>query len=203
MNKLQLNELQLEALIELINISVGAAASVLSKMANCEIQLSVPLLDQRSRREVAELIESTVKSDIISINIDTEGYITGTSMLIFSEQSSLSLVRAILQDQVPLEMLSEMEEEALTEVGNVVLNACLATFSNLLNEPLTTSVPCCVKGPVSELIGLDETRVLFIRVDFTHQHGEEQGFITLMFDVHSMNNIVTMVDKYLQQISSA
>jgi len=55
-------------------------------------------------------------------------------MLLFSERDSLSLVKAILTEQIPLEMLSELEEEALTEVGNVVLSACLATFADLLNN---------------------------------------------------------------------
>lgn len=195
-----LNEIQAEALVELVNVSVGAAASVLSEMAHCEIKLSAPTLDQLSRKSVSDLIQGAVEGDIVSIDIETEGFISGKSMLIFSERSSLSLVRAILQEQVPLEMLSEMEEEALSEVGNVVLNACLATFSNLLNQQLTTSIPCCVKGPAHELIGYDDVQVLFIRVDFSHAHGEEQGFITLMFDVDSMRNIVTMVDTYLQQV---
>ncbi len=199
MGDVTLSDLQREALVELVNISVGAAASVLSEMANCEIKLSVPQLDQLSRKEVSDLIEQAVNSDIISISIETEGFINGKSLLIFSEKSSLSLVRAILQEQVPLEMLSEMEEEALTEVGNVVLNACLATFSNQLNQQLITSVPCCLKGKASELIGYDNVQVLFIRVDFTHAYGEEQGFITLMFDVDSMQNIITMLDNYLQQ----
>lgn len=198
----QLTELQREAMVELVNVSVGAAAAVLSEMANCEIKLNVPQLDQMTRKEVSELIEATVEGDIVSINIETEGFINGKSMLIFSERSSLSLVHAILQEQVPLEMLSEMEEEALTEVGNVVLNACLATFSDQLNERLTTSIPCCVKGPACELIGYDDVQVLFIRVNFTHHaYGEEQGFITLMFDVASMQNIITMVDAYLEQFA--
>ncbi len=203
MNHLNLTELQREALIELLNISVGTAAAVLSEMANTEIKLSVPMLDEMPRREVAELVQSTIEeNNIVTIAMQTEGFLRGKSMLIFSEQSSLALVRSILREHVPLQMLTELEEEALTEVGNVVLNACLATFSNLLQEKVVTSIPYCSSGSAQELIGDDDVIILFLRVDFTHQHGKEQGFITLILDVESIQTIPASLDQYIESISS-
>ncbi|HIJ23840.1 MAG TPA: hypothetical protein HPP65_01275 [Gammaproteobacteria bacterium] len=123
-------------------------------------------------------------------------------MLLFSERDSLSLVKAILTEQIPLEMLSELEEEALTEVGNVVLSACLATFADLLNNKMTTSIPYCLRGSPDELLdGVEaDAEVLFICVDFIHDQGEARGFISLMFNVDSVKNIVSAIDAYLEKL---
>ncbi len=202
MSQLNLTALQRDALIELLNISVGSAAAVLSEMADTEIRLSVPMLDEMTRSEVSSLIQGTVESDIVVIMMQTEGFLRGNSMLIFSEQSSLSLVRSILREHVPLQMLTGLEEEALNEVGNIVLNACLATFSNLLNEKITTSIPYCDTGTAQELIGDDDRMILFLRVDFSHQHGEDQGFITLILDMESIQTIPASLDAYLHKVSA-
>ncbi|HIJ23839.1 MAG TPA: hypothetical protein HPP65_01280 [Gammaproteobacteria bacterium] len=73
MSELGLNALQHETLIELLNISVGAAANVLSQMAHSEIKLTVPKLFQISRKEVYSLVQETTEDKIVSINMEVEG----------------------------------------------------------------------------------------------------------------------------------
>jgi chemotaxis protein CheC len=201
LDNFDLNELQHDSLIELLNISVGTSASVLSEMAHSEIRLSVPQLYQIPRRQVIELIEESTTGNVVSINMETHGFVSGESMLIFSEESSLSLVEVILQGQVPLELLTEMAEEALIEVGNVVLGTCLSTLADLLDKKLTTSVPFSVHGSVAEVIGSGETEILFLRVNFSHEYGKDSGFITLMFDVASVDNISAAIDAYLKKLN--
>ena len=61
-----------------------------------------------------------------------EGDITGRALLIFPETKSLELVRAITGGDLPLEDIIELEQEALAETGNILLNSCLATIANML-----------------------------------------------------------------------
>ena len=63
----------------------------------------------------------------------------GNAILLFPKSNSLQLVRTLLKDQVPLDNLTELEQEALLEVGNVMLNACFGTVTNLLQLNITIS----------------------------------------------------------------
>ena len=56
----------------------------------------------------------------------------GAALLIFPEKNSLELVRAVAGDHLSFEDILELEQEALAEIGNVILNGCMATIANLL-----------------------------------------------------------------------
>jgi chemotaxis protein CheC len=48
--------------------------------------------------------------------------------LIFLEASSLELMRAILGRQIALSEILDLEDEALAETGNIILNSWVGTF---------------------------------------------------------------------------
>ncbi len=202
MSDFELNEFHSEALKELLNIGVGTAADVLSQMARNEIRLNVPKMYQIPQSEVYQKVLDGADENVVSVIMRTEGFFSGESMLLFAEHSSLSLVKAILSEQVPLEMLHELEEEALAEVGNVVLSACLATFADLLGKKVVTSIPFCSRGSIDELLAGEEADhdVLFICVDFSYEEGRSRGYISLMFTVSSMEDIVDALDMYLKKV---
>lgn len=201
MRGLDLNELQSEAMKELFNISLGTAADVLSQMAGQEIHLNVPEIHSVRRKEIYSIVQEHADDTVVAVHMCTHGFFSGESVLIFTERYSLSLVKAILSDQVPLEMLPELEEEALLEVGNVVLSSCLSTFANLLEQRLETAIPVCVRGTVNEVMkeGTANDEVIFISVDFTHEKGGERGYISMTFDINSGEHIVEAVDDYLRR----
>ena len=58
-------------------------------------------------------------------------YIDGVDLV---QVTSLDLVRAIMGGDVPPDEIAEMEQEALAETGNVILNGCLATMANMLKR---------------------------------------------------------------------
>ena len=52
----------------------------------------------------------------------------GKALLIFPEQNGLDLVRLILRNSPPLSEMTEMEQEAFSEVGNIILNSCVGSI---------------------------------------------------------------------------
>ena len=58
------------------------------------------------------------------------GPFSGRALLIFPEAQSLELVRSIVGAEHSLEDVIDLEQEALAETGNIILNACLATIAN-------------------------------------------------------------------------
>ncbi len=52
-----------------------------------------------------------------------QGAVEGNIALLFAKDSSFNLVGELVGDEVPLEDLPDIEQEAIAEVGNIVLNA--------------------------------------------------------------------------------
>ena len=131
----ELSELQKDALGELLNIGMGRASASLSEMVGEEVELSVPKVDTLSRDEAIIRINSLVGNKVTAIKESFKGAFWGDALLLFPENHSLELVRALIKDDtLPAEMISEMEQEALTEVGNIILNACLGSLANIFQE---------------------------------------------------------------------
>ena len=90
-----LNELELDALTEMVNIGVSRAAASLRDMVGEQVLLSVPKVTLVSRdKAIATLSENEV-SHLVGVHQVFEGDITGRALLIFPDTKSLELVRAV------------------------------------------------------------------------------------------------------------
>src|SRR6202041_519352 len=164
--------MELDALTELVNLGVSNAAHSLRELVREEILLSVPKVTVVSREEaIKNLGERDVKR-LVAVHQDFEGDITGRALLIFPEAKSMELVRAIVGNELSLEDIMELEQEALAETGNILLNACLATMANTLQRTLRISLPEVIHGQGTEFFDLTENpslgdSVIFIYINFS------------------------------------
>jgi chemotaxis protein CheC len=129
-----LSDLELDALTELVNIGVSRAAHSLRDMIGEQVLLSVPSVALVSRTRAVEILSEREPNKLVAVHQVFEGDITGRALLIFPETKSLELVRAVTGGELPLEDIIELEQEALAETGNIILNGCLATIANMLQR---------------------------------------------------------------------
>ena len=119
-----------------------------------------------------------------------EGPFSGRALLIFPEAQSLELVRSIVGEQHSLEDVIDLEQEALAETGNIILNACLATIANVLRRTMRMSLPSMIRGDGATLfdvqVGGSGNLVLFLYIDFTIKNRDIHGFIALLMDLPSI-----------------
>ena len=79
-----------------------------------------------------------------------------------------------------LEDVIDLEQEALAETGNVILNACLATIANVLRRSMRMSLPSVIRGDGATLFEIrssdpDGDLVLFLYIDFTIKSRDVRG----------------------------
>lgn len=136
-----LDDFFIDAVTEVLNIGMGSAAASLSEMVNEEIKLSTPGVEFVSRLEATALLSTKAKTDMVSgVYQSFDGAFAGDALLLFPEQQSLELVRAVLQeDDITLEELTDMEQEAMIEIGNVILNACLCSIADMFSQEYSVS----------------------------------------------------------------
>jgi chemotaxis protein CheC len=200
----QLDDLEQDALTELVNIGVSRAAGNLRKMIGNQVLLSVPSIEVVSRRAAAVLIQERETGQLVAVRQDFEGAFSGRAMLIFPESNSLALARAVTGDDLDAASVAEMEEEALSETGNVVLYSCLATMANMLQRPLDMSLPQVLRGRGGDLFavtdGPDGGVVLFLYINFSVSGRDIRGYIAMLMDMPSLHALKALISEFIQRV---
>lgn len=199
-----LDELERDALTELVNIGVSRAASNLRKMVGGEVLLSVPSVEIIDHRRAATLIQEREGDGLVAVRQDFSGAFHGRALLIFPQANGLELVRAVLGDALPEAEAVGMEDEALSETGNVILNSCLATMANMLERPLAMSLPQVVRTAGEELLEtVDPTEdglVLFLYINFSVRDRSIRGYIAMVMDLVSLATLKRLVGDFVERV---
>lgn len=196
-----LTELELDALTELVNLGVSNAATSLSELVREEVVLSVPKVAVVSRDEaIANLREHDAKR-LVGIHQDFEGDIRGRALLIFPEARSVELIRALVGAELSPDDIMELEQEALAETGNILLNGCLSTMANSLQRNLKISLPEVIHGDGADFFrdAHAEERVLFIYINFAVKQRDIQGFLAMILDLPSLVMLQKLLDAYIER----
>jgi chemotaxis protein CheC len=197
---LKVSELERDAITELANIAVGRAAASLRQIVGYEVLLTVPSVDILSREAAAAVIAKPGNRALVAICQDFDGPISGRALLIFPEANSLELVRAIIGQDMPLEDIMDLEDEALLETGNIILNSYVATIANVLKRGLNMSLPSVLRGDGKMLFGgtvVEDSLVLFLYINFEISKKAIKGYLALLMDLPSLEALKVLVNEYL------
>jgi chemotaxis protein CheC len=203
-----LDPLEVDALTELVNIGVSRAASSLRQMVGRQVFLSVPSLDVISRRTAATLMSEREIGQLVAVRQDFTGAFSGQALLIFPEANSLALVQAVTGDELSEAELADLEEEALAETGNVVLNNCLASMANMLQRPLEMSLPGVLRDQSAQLFDLDHTGdesgvVLFLYINFAISERDIRGYLAVLMDLPSLDALKELIGEFIARVAGS
>ncbi|MBF0109486.1 MAG: hypothetical protein HQL76_09940 [Magnetococcales bacterium] len=206
----RLSELEEDALKEFFNLGLGMAANSLSRMVNNEVLLTLPKLKVVPYEEATRmLLRDDHEEKLVAVRQNFRGELTGTALLIFPGSESLELVRTLLNEEIPLEVLTELEQETLLDVGNVILNAFLESFTQMMSIEFEFEAAEYLRGSSRFLLDVsshlaaqrqslmadgeddDDERAFVLMMDFkTSDENEAQhtlsGFVVLLFSQQAM-----------------
>lgn len=195
-----LNEIQLDALGELLNIGMGAATASLSTMVRREVLLSIPVISVLSQHQVPNQLYDKPPHTISGVRQSFNGEFSGDALLLFSDEDSISLVKAVLGETLPLAQLSEMEEEAITEIGNIILNACISSLANVFQEHLNSDTPEYLHEELNDLFADgqgDDSFVLLLKMSFQISEQDITGHVTFIMDIESITTVKNKINAML------
>jgi chemotaxis protein CheC len=202
---LDLSELEHDALTEVVNIGVSRAAAALRQMVGHQVLLSVPAVELVSPKAGATLIGEREAGSLVAVRQDFSGAFSGRALLIFPEASSLELVRAVIGADASASDIVDMEEEALAETGNIILNGCLGTMANMLQQSLSMSLPAVLRGNSTELFGLDQQAwegglVLVLYINFAVLKRDIRGYIAMLMDLPSLDVLKLLIGNFIERV---
>jgi chemotaxis protein CheC len=198
-----LTELERDALAEVSNIAMARAASSLRQMVGHQVLLSVPQVDIVSKARAGEIIGGDRKPGLVAVRQDFEGPFAGRALLIFPEANSFELVRIVVGGELPLQDVGSLEDEALAETGNIILNSWIAAIANLLKQSLKISLPIVLRGNSELMLKSTEEQklVLFLHIRFEVSTKEIQGYVALLMDIPSIDVLRTLLAELVGRIA--
>ena len=197
---MELSELQRDALTELINIGFGRAAASLSRITGHRVVLEVPQVAIHPINEVNAALSGVVRGDIATVHQVFSGPVAGDALLVL-DTAGASLIKQLLTDEMPLPLAMDASgQEVITEVGNILLNACLGMFGNLLKVQVSFSVPRLTLetlGIVLDSISVERQELryaLVVHAAFRLRDNSLSGYLVIMLGVSSLDRLLTAVE---------
>ena len=201
---MKLNALQLDALAEIFNHGVGQAALALSELAGEEVQLSSPRVEEMSRSEIADKLNQQGADRICAVRQGFSGDINTEALLMFPVDQSLQLVQLMVGDDFPLAQLSEMEQESLAEIGNILLNSVVSSVADMLSIEFEGSLPYVELGKVLEVLHTNESLedlILSLQINFKIASRQIQGYLVFLLGVASSDMLEKKITAFLGSLT--
>ncbi|MDX2470068.1 MAG: chemotaxis protein CheC [SAR324 cluster bacterium] len=212
---MKLTDQQYDAFKEIVNIAVGQAADVLSMMIEKKINITVPTINLLVRDDLIALLSDNCGSQAIGVSIAYDGVLAGKATLFFSNKEGKSLVARLLsvhqeedwsQEWVAPSLenensysFSDSDKEAISEIGNMLINALLGSVSNMVDSNFTYQIPELSENIdfSQEFAKVPPNKVAFvIETNFSDDTGDIKGYLFMLFDIDNhLTNFITMLDK--------
>jgi chemotaxis protein CheC len=199
---LKLTAVQEDALIELLNIGFGRAAASLSQLTGHRVLLEVPEVSIHPVTDVSTALERFVQTDVASVHQIFSGPVAGDALLILDYQGA-TMLKELLTNEPALPLsIDTSAREVITEIGNILLNACLGTFGNLLQVQVSFSVPHLSLESISAI--LDSLRInrqgleyaLVVHAGFRLRDAQVKGYLVIVLSVASLDRLLRAVEEW-------
>jgi chemotaxis protein CheC len=147
--------------------------------------------------------------DVASVHQIFSGPVAGDALLVLN-YSAAAVLKQLLTDEPPLPLgLDGSAREVLAEVGNILLNACLGTFGNLLQVQVSFSVPQLSLDTLSSvleslMINREGLRyAMLVHAGFRLREAEVRGYLVIVLSVASLDRLIRSVEQWEQREADA
>ena len=199
---MELSAAQHDALVELLNIGFGRAGASLSSLTGQRVLLEVPHVAIHPIEQRNSTLSEFMTGEVASVHQEFGGPVGGDAMLLLDPVAATTLKELLTNEPALPLSLDASAREVLTEVGNILLNACLGTFGNLLKVSVSFSVPdidiANVRAVVDRLIGPNDSfrYALVVTAGFRLRDAEVTGYVVIVLTVQSLTRLLVAVDQW-------
>ena len=133
------NEMELDAIGEIMNISLGASATAVSTMLSTVVNITTPVVNVLTRDE----FEFRRLEPAIGVEIDYVEGLEGKNIMMFRREDVRIIVNTMMgveDDDTPFEM-DEIHISAICEVMNQMMGASATALSEFLGTIVNISTP--------------------------------------------------------------
>lgn len=137
-----------------------------------------------------------------SVEMRFSGEYEGSANVILPVDSAKQLASLLIHEDPDSATIEEMKDGLMIEVGNIILNAIMGSFGNILDAPLDYHMPRSYQGNVEGIYGqLDKQRynqVLVCHTNFSIRGKNISGDILIMYEMGSFDKLSDMLNKMIE-----
>jgi len=196
-----LNENQKDALSELINIAFSRTAASLSELTGNRIILEPPKVDIVPIDELQDRLLKEINGDVATVHQIFSGPVSGDALLLLDHQGAIKLASLVSRENLEVDYMTPSLKEVLMEIGNILLNACLGMFGNLLQFHITFSVPKIHLESLNVMldtliISQQELKYALITIiQFKVRDSSIKGYLVIILGVSSLERLLESLEK--------
>lgn len=139
---MNLDAFELDSLSELFNVGLHRAAASLSEITGQRILVDMPKLIVCPIAEIEKPLADLIGGEIATVHQIFGGAVVGDAVLLIEHDKAALLAKLMTSGEAAGGgRLDQSAREVLAEIGNIVLGACLSGFGDMLELPVSFSVP--------------------------------------------------------------
>lgn len=131
--------MEIDAIGEILNISLGASATAVSIMLDARVDITTPKVSVQARDE----FEFSNIKPAICVEITYVEGLEGKNIMLLKRQDVKAIIEMLMGMDIPDEefVMDEMNVSAICEVMNQMMGASATALSELLDMPVNISTP--------------------------------------------------------------
>ncbi len=197
-----------DALAEAFNLALGEAAASFAEIVQEEIVMTVPVVELLPRTELVSRLQllpregSSPGGKLCSIaqRFDRQqGGLSTEAILLFPEHGSLEIVRRMLGDSSPsAEQISELEQDALAEVGNIIINSCMNSLAQIFGTEMIGTLPGVRSAQPDELFAghPGSEMVLMARIGMNMLTQQISGYVLFVMEMSALQTGIEQIRNF-------
>ncbi|QJW98186.1 chemotaxis protein CheC [Frigoriglobus tundricola] len=204
-----LSEEQKDSVTELVNIAFSRTAAALSELTGNRVDLAVPDVSAYPIAELLPALGRFVRGEVATVHQIFGGPVSGDAFLLLDIAGAARLVDLLSDAGAPTTHMGASAREVLAEVGNILLNACLGVFGDLLQVRFTFTVPRLHLDSLGSMLGSleiggDEIRhALLIGARFHVRGSEVTGCMVMVLGVTSLDRFVEAIENWAERATQS
>jgi len=199
---------QKDAVTELVNIAFSRTAAALSELTGNRVELTVPEVSAHPIGGLLPALGRFVRGDVATVHQIFGGPVSGDAFLLLDIDGAARLVDLLTDAGAPTGEMGSSAREVLAEVGNILLNACLGVFGDLLQVRFTFAVPRLHLEALGSMLGSlvienDELRhALLVGARFRVRASEVTGCMVLVLGITSLDLFVRAIEEWAERVAT-
>jgi len=195
---------QQDAVTELVNIAFARTAAALSELTGNRVELTVPEVSSVPIDALESALGDFVRGDVATVHQIFGGPMSGDAFLMLDLDGAAKLVGLLTDAAAPVRQMGASDREVLAEVGNILLNACLGVFGDLLDVRFTFAVPRLQLASLSSMLAsliVDEDEIrhaVLVGTRFIVRASKVTGCLVLVLGVTSLEHFVAAVESWAE-----
>jgi chemotaxis protein CheC len=202
-----LNELEKDALKEIVNIAFGEAAANLAEIIGLYVFLNVPRVEILQPERIEAYIDQELEA-AKTLSIVEQYYIgkiRGAAFLVFPFESGRQLLTLFGGEKLMAAEVADagfIERETLMEVANIIIGVCVSRLAELLQDAVTYLPPRYLgnrydSAEFSRDIFTKEAYVILLKTVFHFENREVNGYLFLVNSYESISWLKKAIDEFI------